>query len=505
MSTAALRILHRRKTTYLIAAAVTAVLLAAFVITTTISAHAAVTLISQGKTATASSTENAGTPASAAVDGNLTGTRWSSAFSDPQWIQIDLGATASISQVVLTWEAAYATAFQVQTSADGSNWANIYSTTTGAGGTQTLNVTGSGRYIRVYGTVRKTGYGYSLYEFQVYGDFGTTTPACGTANAAQGRTATASSVENAGTPASAAVDGNGGTRWSSAASDPQWLQVDLGSSQSICQVQLNWEAAYGKSFQVQVSANGTSGWTDIYATTTGTGGNQTLNVAGTGRYIRVYGTVRATGYGYSLWEFIVHTGTGPTASATASVTPSTSVSTSSPSCSGGSTVTGGGALGPNVIVFDPSMSGAAIQTSVNNVFAQMESNQFGTQRYQLLFKPGVYNNYFNAQIGFYTSISGLGQNPDDVQLHGDVTVDAGWFGGNATQNFWRSAENYSIYPSRRGLPVGGGAGRAVPSHRRPRWPDAGAQRLRLGLRRLHRRLPGLRHRQHHLAAAVVHP
>jgi hypothetical protein len=76
----------------------------------------------------------------------------------------------------------------------------------------------------------------------------------------------------------------------------------------------------------------------------------------------------------------------------------------------------------------------------------MESNQFGSQRYVLAFKPGTYSG-FNAQIGFYTSIIGLGQNPDDVRINGDVTVDAGWFCGNATQNFWRSAENFSIYPS----------------------------------------------------------
>ena len=65
------------------------------------------------------------------------------------------------------WEAAYATAFQIQTSADGTNWTTIYSTTTGTGGTQTLNVTGTGRYIRMYGTARATQYGYSLWEFEV--------------------------------------------------------------------------------------------------------------------------------------------------------------------------------------------------------------------------------------------------------------------------------------------------------------------------------------------------
>src|SRR3954447_480891 len=101
-------------------------------------------LLSQGKPTTASSTENAGTPASAATDGN-TGTRWSSAFSDPQWVRVDLGATHAISKVALNWEAAYAKAFQLQTSNDGTNWTTIYSTTTGTGGNQTLNVSASGR------------------------------------------------------------------------------------------------------------------------------------------------------------------------------------------------------------------------------------------------------------------------------------------------------------------------------------------------------------------------
>jgi hypothetical protein len=139
------------------------------------SASAAGPLISQGKPATASSIENAGLPASAAVDGNA-GTRWSSAFSDPQWIQVDLGATATVDQVVLQWEAAYARAFQIQVSADAAAWTTIYSTTTGTGGTQTLNVSGTGRYVRMYGTARATPYGYSLWEFAVRTAGGSTSP-----------------------------------------------------------------------------------------------------------------------------------------------------------------------------------------------------------------------------------------------------------------------------------------------------------------------------------------
>ena len=133
---------------------------------------------------------------------------------------------------------------------------------------------------------------------------------CGTTNIALNKTATASSYESqTAYPASAAVDGNTGTRWSSAFSDPQWLEVDLGSSQSICGVSIDWEAAYATAFQIQVSTDNTN-WTTIYSTTTGTGGNQTLSVSGAGRYIRMYGTARATQYGYSLWEFQVYAGSG---------------------------------------------------------------------------------------------------------------------------------------------------------------------------------------------------
>src|ERR1035437_1958204 len=302
------------------------------------SVRAADPLISQGKTVTCSSVEGAGTPCAAAVDGN-TGTRWSSAFSDPQWIQIDLGATATVTQVILNWEAAAGKSFQIQTSADATNWTSMYTTTTGTGGVQALTVNGSGRYIRMYGTARTTGYGYSLWELQVFGSFGpvptptaTATPTsvtsagtCGTTNVALNKVATASSIENAGTPASAAFDGNTGTRWASAASDPQWLEVDLGSSTSICQVVLNWEAAYGKAFQVQISTDNTN-WTDMYATLNGTGGLQTLIVGGTGRYVRMYGTARGTGYGYSPLGFGGFPGTphpSPSIAPTATPSPTT--------------------------------------------------------------------------------------------------------------------------------------------------------------------------------------
>src|SRR6185369_16973459 len=80
-----------------------------------------------------------------------------------------------------------------------------------------------------------------------------------------------------------AVDGNFAKRWATAWADPQWIQVDLGSVQTITHIQLAWESAYGKAYQIQTS-NDAINWTDIYATTTGDGGFDDMNVTGSGRY-----------------------------------------------------------------------------------------------------------------------------------------------------------------------------------------------------------------------------
>ncbi|WP_225824140.1 discoidin domain-containing protein [Streptomyces naphthomycinicus] len=236
----------------------------------------------------------------------------------------------------------------------------------------------------------------------------------------QGKPVTASSQEHYGTPASAAVDGDANTRWSSAASDPQWIRVDLGAPTSVSQVVLRWEAAYAKAYRIELSTDGTD-WSTAYSTATGAGGTETIPVSGTARYLRVYGTERATQYGYSLWEFQVYGTTGDD----------------------GPTLPGGGDLGPNVHIIDPSTPD--IQGKLDAVFEEQESAQFGTGRHAFLFKPGTYDN-INAQIGFYTQIAGLGLRPDDTTFNGDVTVDAGWSNGNATQNFWRSAENLAVRP-----------------------------------------------------------
>ncbi|GAA3860759.1 RICIN domain-containing protein [Streptomyces sp. NPDC002387] len=102
-------------------------------------------------------------------------------------------------------------------------------------------------------------------------------------------------------------------------------------------------------------------------------------------------------------------------------------------------------LGPNVVVFDPSMPSSTIQSRLNSIFQQQETNQFGSQRYAVMFKPGTYSNDVN--VGFYTQVLGLGLSPDAVTINGAVHAEADWFQGNATQNFWRGAENLSVNPT----------------------------------------------------------
>ncbi|MHC3452701.1 discoidin domain-containing protein [Streptomyces prasinus] len=142
-------------------------------------AQAAETLLSQGRPATASSQEGDGYAASAAVDGDLTGTRWSSRWSDPQWIQVDLGQRSDLSRTVLTWESAYGKDYRIQASDNGTDWRTLKTVTGGDGGTDEVAVSGSGRYVRMLGTERSGDYGYSLWEFQVYGTTDGTPPAGG--------------------------------------------------------------------------------------------------------------------------------------------------------------------------------------------------------------------------------------------------------------------------------------------------------------------------------------
>jgi hypothetical protein len=106
-------------------------------------------------------------------------------------------------------------------------------------------------------------------------------------------------------------------------------------------------------------------------------------------------------------------------------------------------------FGQNVYIFNPSMPQSVIQATVDAVAAQQVSNQFGTQRYALLFEPGTYgssSNPLNFQVGYYTAVAGLGQSPNDVVINGSIYVHNQCFSGSciALVNFWRSLSNLTI-------------------------------------------------------------
>ena len=103
-------------------------------------------------------------------------------------------------------------------------------------------------------------------------------------------------------------------------------------------------------------------------------------------------------------------------------------------------------FGANVRIFDPSMGMDAIQAELDGIIGAQASNHFGEERYAYLFKPGSYD--LDVSVGFYMHAAGLGKLPDDVQITGAVRSKADWFEGNATQNFWRTAENLSVAPTR---------------------------------------------------------
>ncbi|MFE2554424.1 family 20 glycosylhydrolase [Streptomyces sp. NPDC059352] len=125
--------------------------------------------LAAGRPVTVSSTETPNFPGVNAVDSDYN-TRWSSAYTNNEWITVDLGAVKTVNRVKLAWEVAYGQGYKIQTSVDGTAWTDIFTTTTGNGGTDDLTgLTGSGRYVRMQGTQRATVYGFSLYEFEVYG------------------------------------------------------------------------------------------------------------------------------------------------------------------------------------------------------------------------------------------------------------------------------------------------------------------------------------------------
>jgi CxxC motif-containing protein (DUF1111 family) len=258
----------------------------------------------------ASASERGDLGPQAAIDHDQT-TRWSSGFSDDQWLVIDYGSTQTITRVRIDWENAHATQYELQVSDDNTNWTTLKAVDNSQGGTEDLTgLSGQGRYLRMKGIKRSTNYGYSIFEIQAFTGTppSTTPPPPPPVDLSQPGVAitpvqaTSSAVENGGLAAPMAIDGNPATRWSSTAEDGAWIQFDFGASTPIGYLKLVWENAYGKAYNLLSSDDGKN-WTLVRSVTDGHGGTEeffNLNVQA--RYLRLQGVARATNYGYSLFE-----------------------------------------------------------------------------------------------------------------------------------------------------------------------------------------------------------
>jgi hypothetical protein len=237
-----------------------------------------------------------------AFDGNAV-TRWASAQgSDNANLFVDLGKRFNICKVTINWAAEYGKNFQVQVSDDALSWTTISTVTGNTALVNSLTVTGTGRFVRMLGTLRGTTLGYAINEMAVYG----TAVAGQPANIALNKRAVSSTNENTTLIPAAAFDGNGSTRWASAGNtDPSWIYVDLGNTYNLSTIVLDWETALGADFQLQVSSDSLN-WTTIKTVVANKAYMNALAVTGTGRYVRMLGTKRGYPAGYSLYEFEVY-------------------------------------------------------------------------------------------------------------------------------------------------------------------------------------------------------
>ena len=254
--------------------------------------------------------------------------RWvSNRNSNDEWIYVDLQDTYDISKVILNWEGACGKEYKIQVSDDAQNWKDVSHITNGKAGIKTLTYDKPvrGQYVRMLGIIPENNgkYGYSLWEFEVYG----TLVKQETINRALNKPSTASSVRKNPTSgfmleSKYAFDGsveNRGdifqSRWVSATRkdnpgvnvDSQYIQVDLEDVYNIEKIVLNWEGACGKEYKLQVSNDGEN-WIDISHVTDGKPGIKefTYDIPKTGRYVRMLGIQPSGEYGYSLWEFEVY-------------------------------------------------------------------------------------------------------------------------------------------------------------------------------------------------------
>ncbi|QMV41282.1 polysaccharide lyase family 8 super-sandwich domain-containing protein [Cohnella cholangitidis] len=245
--------------------------------------------------------------ANKAIDGDAL-SRWESSVGNVQWLQVDLGSPKGFGAIELNWQQ-YATEYAVEGSMDGNAWTTLYTETNGSGGKVWIEFdeVQKYRYVRLSGT--KATAAYSIYEFRVL-SFQPQRGVDGVVlqNLALGKTATTSGNDSTNGVPKAAIDGDTSTRWASARTDSQWYTIDLGATSKIHQINLLWESAYGKEYDIQVLDDSGSTVTTAVIERNGAPGwkRYVLDEPLEGRYVRMQGIKRGSTYGYSLYEFEVY-------------------------------------------------------------------------------------------------------------------------------------------------------------------------------------------------------
>ncbi|MGH3165325.1 MAG: discoidin domain-containing protein, partial [Trebonia sp.] len=394
-----------------------------------------------GWTASSNTNSSSGDAPRNAISGD-TGARFSSDADQSAGMdfEVNMGSAQAFNEIEMDsggYAGDYARGFNVEVSANGSTFTTVYSGT-GTSSPETVTFPAqTAQYIEVVLTASSTTNWWSIVNFTVYssGSGGGGGSGGGTAGqlSETGWTASSSTSSPAADAPQNAIGGTSGTRFSSDAGQVPGMswEVNMGSRQTFTEVGLNSGSNtgdYARGYDVEVSNDGTK-WTPVYSGT-GASSPETANFSSqTAQYIRIVLTASAGASWWSMTSFTVYNNPPSTTTASAPIT--------------------GGSLGSNVYVFTPSESVSSILATLNTISNAQVSNQFGTQRYEILFDPGTYGSSSDPlvfTVGYYESIAGLGQNPSDVVINGAINSYNQCSGStcNATDNFWRSITNLTI-------------------------------------------------------------
>ncbi|MDD5645332.1 MAG: discoidin domain-containing protein [bacterium] len=234
---------------------------------------------------TASSVQEPGFSPDKAFDGNM-GTRWSSKFEDPQWIQIDLLENRELAGLTIFWEDAFASSYDVLLSEDAENWVKVFGTSGSDGKTDDIYFKkAEARYIKIVCNKRATGWGASILEVTLK---------------EPGETPDIK-VSSGETDPLNIMDGDFSTCWNSGGADSEQVEIDLKKEKGLGGFEIKWGESYPGSYEIQSSKNGED-WKTVFKTSRSNGGRDLIYIDKTdARYIKIL-CEKSTGARFCLCE-----------------------------------------------------------------------------------------------------------------------------------------------------------------------------------------------------------